>query len=63
MAIFSMGAVEQDGILQLGCDETSDVQNLPDYVKYKNAKPGSSCYVIDTGEIYLMKSNGTWKKQ
>lgn len=61
--IFTLGKVEEDGVLNLGCDGTSDVSELPNYVKYKNAKPGSSCYVIDTGEIYMMRSDGVWKKQ
>lgn len=62
-SIYPIGAVEQDGVVSLGCDETSDVQKLPAYAKYKNIKPGSTCYVVDTGDLYMLKSTGVWKKQ
>lgn len=63
MAIFAMSMNDMDGVASLGCDGTADVANLEAYAKSNNLKPGSSCYVIDTSELYMMKSNGTWKKQ
>lgn len=63
MSFFSLGAVEMDGVVSLGCDEASEIQNLPEYVKNKNIKAGSTCYVVDTAEVYMMKSTGEWKKQ
>lgn len=63
MAIFPIGQNDMDGVANLGCDGSADVANLSDYAKSNNLKPGSSCYVIDTSELYMMKSNGTWKKQ
>ena len=63
MAIFPLAQNDMDGVANLGCDETSDIQNLPAYAKSNNLKPGSNCYIIDTGELYMMKSTGQWKKQ
>lgn len=63
MAIFPVDNNSFDKVANLGCDGTTDVQDLPAYAESNNLKPGSSCYVIDTGELYMMKSNGTWKKQ
>lgn len=63
MAIFPTAQNDMDGVASLGCDGTADVANLPAYAKSNNLKPGSSCYVIDTQELYMMKSTGEWKKQ
>ena len=63
MAIFPMAQNDMDGVANLGCDGTADVQNLTAYAQSNNLKPGSNCYVIDTGELYMMKSDFTWKKQ
>lgn len=52
-----------DGVGNLGCDGTADVANLTEYAKMHNLKPGSNCYCIDTGDLYMMKSDFTWKKQ
>lgn len=61
--IFPMSMNDMDGVANLGCDGTADVQNLPAYARSNNLKPGSNCYVIDTSELYMMKSTGEWKKQ
>ena len=61
--IFPLSQNDMDGVANLGCDDTSDVVNLPEFAQSNNLKPGSSCYVIDTAELYMMKSTGVWKKQ
>ena len=63
MAIFPLAQNDMDKVANLGCDDNSDVQNLPAYAQSNNLKPGSNCYVIDTGELYMLKSTGEWKKQ
>ena len=45
------------------CDDSSDVANLPQYAQEHNLSMGSTCYCIDTGELYMLKSTGEWKKQ
>ena len=62
MAIFATAQNDMDGVASLACDGTADIANLPAYAQSSKLKPGSSCLVIDTGELYMMKSNGTWKK-
>lgn len=61
--IFNISQNDMDGVANLGCDGTADVANLVEYARSNRLKPGSSCYVIDTSELYMMKSNGQWKKQ
>ena len=63
MAIFPMAQNDMDGVGNLGCDGVADVQNLTEYAKTHSLKPGSNCYCIDTGDLYMMKSDFTWKKQ
>ena len=47
---------------EIFCDGTSDVANLPQYAIDHNLQPGTTCLVIDTAEVYALKSDGTWKK-
>ena len=51
-----------DGVGHLACDDANDVQNLPAYAKANNLKQGTDCFVIDTSEVQMMKSDGTFKK-
>lgn len=55
--------VSPNGVGHLACDGTADVRDLPDYARSNNLRLGSDCYVIDTGDLYMMKSDFTWKKQ
>lgn len=45
------------------CDDVSDVANLTQYAKDHQLPMGSKAIVIETGDIYLMKSSYSWKKQ
>lgn len=45
------------------CDDSSDVANLEQFGRDNNLSMGSSCYCISTGELYMMKSDFSWKKQ
>ena len=45
------------------CDSVADVADLPQFAQDNNLSMGSSCYCIDNGTLYMMKSDGTWKEQ
>lgn len=38
-------------------DTAADVDNLP-----RNVAMGSSAFVIETGDVYMMNGNGEWVK-
>ena len=59
MAIYAMDKPSQDGVGQLGCDSTSDIQNLEAFAKSNNLKPGTTCLVPD-GTVQYMLSDGTF---
>lgn len=42
-------------------DNASDVAKLPDFAERNHLKPGSTCLIIDTSEVYMMDSQGNWK--
>lgn len=44
-------------------DEMSDVTSeLPQFATENHLKHGSSCVCIETSEVFIMKTDGTWKK-
>lgn len=45
------------------CDDATDIANLEQFAIDNDLKIGSSCFCIDTGDLYIMKSDRTWKKQ
>lgn len=49
-------------VASLACDDASDVADLEQYAKDNNLKLGSTCLVVETGQVYAMKSNYTWKE-
>jgi len=60
--IKSIAANTADGVGHLACDDATDLANLPSYAKSNNLKQGTDCVVIDTSEVYMMKSDYTFKK-
>lgn len=62
MAINSIGNVSPNGVGHLACDDLTDIANLPEYAKSNNLKLGTDCIVVDTGEVYMMKSDYTFKQ-
>lgn len=56
-------SIKSGTVADFFCDDSSDVANLPQFAEENNLSMGSSCYCIGTGELYMMKSDGTWKKQ
>ena len=43
------------GIKEFVCDTPDDIQDLP-----VDVKPGSSAFVISTGAVYMINSQGEW---
>lgn len=54
--IFAM----ENSVYQLGCDDDNDIANLPDFAKSNNIKPGTACYKVHGGKVYIMDSKGEW---
>lgn len=46
---------------EIFCDTAADKANLAQFAADHNLQQGTSCLVIDTGEILVLKSDGTWK--
>lgn len=46
---------------ELFCDTAADKANLAQYAVDHKLTQGTSCLVIDTGEVLVLKSDGTWK--
>ena len=44
------------------CDDATDVADLAQFAQDNELAQGSTCVVIDTSEVYGLKSDGTWKK-
>lgn len=53
----------ENSVYQLGCDDANDLENLPAYAKSNNIKPGTTCYVVHGGKVYMMDSQGEWVAQ
>lgn len=45
------------------CDDNADVANLEQFARDNKLQMGSTCYCIDTGTLYMLKSTGEWKAQ
>lgn len=45
---------------ELVCDTAADIANLPDHTE---VAMGSICYVIETGDMYMLNSQDVWVKQ
>lgn len=48
--------------ISLALDDATDLASLPTYAENNHLAMGSSAIVIDTGEVYMMKSDKTWKE-
>ena len=46
----------------LYADSDADVSRLQQFASDYSLKPGSSCLVIGSSSVYLMKSDGTWSQ-
>lgn len=60
--ITSIQANSANGVGHLACDTEADLPGLPDYAKSNNLKQGTDCIVIDTSNVYMMKSDYTFKQ-
>jgi hypothetical protein len=43
-------------------ENTSDVANLESYGESINAAPGSTAYVVPTGDVYILGATAGWVK-
>lgn len=62
MAINAIDHMKPNGVASLACDDVSDVADLPTYAQDHGTALGSSCIVVDTGDVYMQKTDKTWKK-
>lgn len=63
MAIwFEQNSKTYDCQAELRADSSTDVSDLPDFATEHNLKPGSECLIIQSAEVYMMKSDETWKR-
>ena len=60
--INSISKNTENGVGHLACDDLTDIANLPEYAKSNNLKLGTDCIVVDTGAVYMMKSDYTFKQ-
>lgn len=56
-------SVKRGRVADFFADDTSDVTNLETFGRENKLSMGSTCYVIETGELYMMHSDYTWKIQ
>ena len=47
---------------QVWCDAASELPGI-DYFDGKRLVQGSMAYVIETGDLYVLKGSGTWAKK
>ena len=59
--IIEQGDTIDYGVLSLVCDTEADLEDLRTQYE-KSAKPGSTCLVIDTSEVYMKNSLNNWVK-
>lgn len=55
-----MDNIKPTNVASLACDDSTDVQDLPDYARQNKLKLGSTCLCIATGTVYAMKSDYSW---
>lgn len=62
MAIYFQKGSTQGTQASIYADGASDVEKLQEFAVLNHLKGGSSCLVIQTGEIYLLDSEMNWNK-
>lgn len=60
--INTMEAIKPNNIASLACDDETDIANLPQFAEENHLKLGSTCLCVDTGKVYAMKSDFSWKE-
>lgn len=55
--INSIDNVKPNGVGSLACDDDSDIANLPQFAEEHNLKLGTTCIVVDSGKVLMMKSD------
>ena len=57
-SIMSQSGREVTYLTEFMADSVADIAELPGL---DQCAPGSTCLVIDTSEVYMLKTDGTWK--
>ena len=63
MAIYFQKGSTQGTQASIYADSASDVEDLQKFAEWNNLKGGSSCFVIATGDVYMLDSELEWHKQ
>ena len=63
MAIFFEKGSMQGRQASIYADGASDVANLDTFTEENHLKAGSDCYVIATGDVYMLDSEMNWVLQ
>ena len=56
--LYSQNGEVEYRITEYTLDTAADLEKLPEFSK--TAAPGSSAFVIETSEVYMMNSNREW---
>lgn len=57
-SIISQGGVKQAYVTEFIADTEAEVANL---LKYPNVGYGSTCICIDSGKVYILAADNSWK--
>lgn len=57
--IIEQGDTVDYGVLSLVCDTEADLEDLKEQYK-SSAKPGSTCLVIGSADVYMKNSENEW---
>ena len=56
-------SVKRGRVADFFADDANDIADFETFGRENKLSMGSTCYVIETGELYMMKSDYSWKKQ
>lgn len=54
--------IVKGSINEIYCDDATDIQDLADFAEEWDLKIGSTCVVVDTGQVLMMKSDYSWNE-
>ena len=58
--MISQGDTTTYEIVSLVADTEADIATIAE--DYPDAKPGSTCFVIETSSVYMLNNNKEWKE-
>lgn len=60
MAIWFASNQNQGTQAECYADSASDVTDLETFARENHLKPGSSCLILSTSEVYMLNTEGQW---